>query len=260
MPQLSTYQNKYKFIRLERRQGILQIMLHKNGGPATWSYKTAGGLHEELGECFYQVGRDVENRVVILTGTGDHFLLPDDQGGLDSPGVSPLFWDRLYRESQDLTNNFLDIPTLVISAVNGPAYLHAELLCMSDIVIAADTAYFADYHVRAGAVPGDGSHIWWPILLGPNLGRQFLLTGMQISASEGKRLGFVAEVTPSALLLERAWAVAAELAAKPDLTIRYTRVAFTQHMKRRLHDDLGYGLMLEAMGSLHANRPNPESA
>jgi hypothetical protein len=32
--------------------------------------------------------------------------------------------------------------------------------------------------------------------------------------------------------------------------LRFTRVAMTQHIKRRVLDDLGYGLMLEGMGIL----------
>jgi hypothetical protein len=34
------------------------------------------------------------------------------------------------------------------------------------------------------------------------------------------------------------------------MMLRYTRVAFVQHIKRRMLDDLGYGLQLEAMGGL----------
>jgi enoyl-CoA hydratase/carnithine racemase len=97
-------------------------------------------------------------------------------------------------------------------------------------------------------VPGDGVHVWWPMLLGPNRGRHFLLTGAEIPAAEAMALGFVAEVVGHDRLLERAWEIALELASKPPLMLRYTRVALTQHIKRRLLDDLGYGLIMEGMG------------
>jgi enoyl-CoA hydratase/carnithine racemase len=254
MALFSSYESKYRFISLERREGILQLAIHRNGGPATWSY-LEGGLHDELGDCFYQVGHDPENRIVIFTGTGDRFLTEGEPAGLDAANVSPQFWDRLYREGKDLVNNLLGIEALIIGAVNGPALIHPELLTMSDIVIAADTASFADPHVAGGIVPGDGAHVWWPMLLGPNLGREFLLTGMKISAAEGKRLGFVSEVVPPAQLLPRAWAVAAEMASKPQIVLRYTRAALTHNIKRRMHDDLGFGLMLEGAASLDVNVP-----
>lgn len=51
------------------------------------------------------------------------------------------------------------------------------------LVIASDTATFQDApHFPNGIVPGDGVHIVWPLLLGPNRGRYFLLTGQRLSA------------------------------------------------------------------------------
>jgi len=98
-------------------------------------------------------------------------------------------------------------------------------------------------------VPGDGVHVWWQMLLGPNRGRHFLLTGAEIGAAEAKDLGIVAEVHPADRLLERAREIARELAAKPRMMTRYSRVALVQHIKRRMIDDLGYGLQLEAMAA-----------
>jgi len=200
-----------------------------------------------LGDAFYRIGRDSENRVVILTGTGDRFMT---DFGPSWPGSGPSAeeWDRIRREGRDLIMNLLDIEAPVIGAANGPAFLHAELLTMSDIVIASDTASFADKaHAAGGVVPGDGVHVWWPMLLGMNRARHFLLTGQEISAAEAKELGFVAEVVPSARLLPRAWEIAAELAARPTLMLRYTRIAFAQQIKRRMIDDLGYGLVMEGV-------------
>jgi enoyl-CoA hydratase/carnithine racemase len=250
MPAFSTYKDKYRFIKLKREDGILEMAIHRGGGIAQWSF-FHGGIHEELGEAFYQIGRDPENRVVIFTGTGDAFLTEYDFSEPDPEAGSSIFWDRIYKEGKDLLMNLLDIEVPVIGAVNGPAFIHAELLTLSDIVLASDTAIFADKaHAPAGVVPGDGVHIWWPMLLGPNRGRHFLLTGQEIAASEAQALGFVAEVVAKDQLLARAWEIARELVVKPPMMLRYTRVAFVQHIKRRMLDDLGYGLQLEAMGGL----------
>lgn len=150
--------------------------------------------------------------------------------------------------------NLLDIDVPIIAAVNGPVFIHSEIPTMSDIVLAADHASFADKaHAPGGVVPGDGVHIWWQMLLGPNQGRHFLLTGREISAQEGRELGFVAEVLPAHMLLERAREIAREMVTtRPRMMLRYTRVAFTQHIKRRMLDDLGYGLQLEAMAATAA--------
>ena len=253
MANFADYENKYRFVRFERSaEGVLELIIHCDGGVATWS-AWPGGLHDELGQAFYDVGRDSENRIVIIRGTGDTFLTEFDWSVPDPAVGSAVFWDRIYKEGKDLLMNLLDIEVPVIGVVNGPAFIHSEIPTMSDIVLAADHAIFADKaHVPGGTVAGDGVHVWWQMLLGPNRGRHFLLTGAEISAAEAKDLGFVAEVLPSDELLERARKIARDLAAKPRMMLRYTRIAFVQHIKRRMLDDLGYGLQLEAMAATAA--------
>lgn len=248
MPTLHTYSDRFKYIKLVRDDGILQVQLHSAGGPALLTAGD-GGIHAELGQAFYEIAHDAETHVMILTGTGDEFLMRTDTehtGPIDTQE-----WFRIFKEGKDLLQNLLDIEVPVIAAVNGPAWIHAELATLSDIVIASERATFADKaHAPVGVVPGDGVHVWWQMLLGPNRGRHFLLTGSEISAREALQLGFVAEVVEHERTLTRAWEIARELRAKPPLMLRYARAAMTQHIKRRLLDDLGYGLMLEGMGIL----------
>lgn len=260
MAKLETYQNNYRFIKLERDNGVLELTIHKDGGSAQWS-AFPGGLHDELGRSFYEIGRDPENRVVIITGAGDDFLTEIDWSEEDPDFGKPEFWDRLYKEGKDLLMNLLDIDVPVIGAVNGPAFIHAEIPTMSDIVIASDTAVFADKaHVPSYTVPGDGVHIWWQMLLGPNRGRHFLLTAAEIDAKEAKELGVVAEVVPQDQVLPRARELAKQVAQLPIGVLRGTRMSFVQHIKRRMIDDLGFGLQAEGMGVLaliQANQGKP---
>ena len=150
----------------------------------------------------------------------------------------------------------LEIP--VIAAVNGPATVHAELALLCDIVLAADHTVFQDApHYPSGLVPGDGVHVIWPMLLGPNRGRYFLLTGQRIDAAQALDLGVVSEVLAPEALLPRAHALAAKLARQPTTTLRYTRDAVVQPIRRALLDNLAYGLALEGLGA-HASWPAGE--
>ena len=156
--------------------------------------------------------------------------------------------------------NLLDIEVPIIAAVNGPALIHAELALLGDIILAADTAEFQDApHFKNGVVPGDGAHIIWPLLLGINRARYFLLTGQKLTAQEALDLGVINEILPHNQLLPRAWELAEELVKQPPLTLRYTRVILTFQLKRIMQDMLGYGLALEGMGVLDLSSTDSES-
>jgi 6-oxocamphor hydrolase len=245
MIKFDDYQKKYSHIRMERQDGILQITFHTEGGVLKWS----GPSHEQLGYAFADIARDHENKVVIMTGTGDAFCAEIDRQGFGR--FTPEIWDHVYKDGKHLLMNLLDIEVPVIAAVNGPALIHAEIAVLSDIVIASDNAEFQDApHFPNGLVPGDGVHIVWPLVLGVNRGRYFLLTGQKLSAREAQTLGVVSEVVPRERLLNRAREIAEEIVKRPTLATRYARVAITQQLKRAMLDNLGYGLALEGLGAL----------
>lgn len=246
MSTLNQYHEQFANIRFERRDGILQITLHTDGGALQWG-ALDGSIHTQLGEAFHKVGNDPDNRVVILTGSGDAFCAGMNIEEIPQEPTGKV-WPRLQREGRQMLMNLLDIEVPVIGAFNGPAYIHAELVALSDIVLASDTTEIADLaHFVHGVAPTDGVHVVWPMLLGPNRGRYFLLTGQRLSATEALNLGVVAEVLPAQRLLARAWELAAQLALQPTQVLHFTRIAFTQPIKRKMLDELGYGLALEGL-------------
>ena len=249
---LADYANKYTSITFARSNGVLTLTMHTRGGPAKWGMALTS-LHAELPNAFLDVARDPENKVVILTGTGDTFLTEFDREGMFHEPSQAAMWPRIVEEGVGLLNNLLAIPVPVIGAVNGPALIHAELLVLSDIVLAAEHAEFADLaHVPGKTVPGDGVHVIWPMLLGPNRGRYFLLTGERIGAAEAKTLGVVGEVLPAAELMARAQALGEQLAALPLPVLRYTRQVLVHDLRCRMMNGLASGLAHEALGSLTA--------
>ncbi|WP_022978483.1 enoyl-CoA hydratase/isomerase family protein [Nevskia ramosa] len=248
---LIDYQHRYSTAEVSRDDaGVLTVRMHSDGGPLIWG----AAPHAELGELFGAIAADRDNRVVILTGSGDAFikLPPGDGPGALARGEYPAeIWDRIIREGNRLLHNLLDIEVPMIAAVNGPVTVHSELAVLCDIVLAADSTYFQDApHFPGGLVPGDGVQVIWPLLLGPNRGRYFLLTGQKIAAEEARALGVVGEVLPTQELMPRAQALAVDLAGRNPILLRNTRHVLTRPLKRALADDLHGGLALEALASL----------
>ncbi len=243
------YEKIFRHAALRREDGILEVRLHTEDGPLIWG----DGPHEELGRVFTEVGRDPDNRVVIITGTGPEFIASMDTSWVGA--MTPQKWNRIFTHGSRLLMQLLDIEVPVIAAINGPAKIHAEIGLLGDIVVAEESTYLQDApHFKFGTVPGDGVHVIWPLLLGPNRGRSFLLTGERIGAAEAKRLGIVAEVVPDGQSLAAAWRWARTLARQPDVTLRYTRAALSHHLKQQLLGQLGYGLALEGL-TAHATWP-----
>ena len=251
MAKFDEYSTKYKTIRMERRDGILLMTLHTGGKELQW-----GALpHGELPQAFQNIADDKENRVVMITGTGSEFSGPKPPKG--PKYKRPIMdWDRTCTEGRALLLNMLNIEVPMISAVNGPAMRHSELPLLCDIVLASETALFEDSgHFENGLVPGDGVNIVYPMLMGLNRARYFLLTGQSIDAREAKELGLVNEVLAPDKLLPRAWELAERLVQHPTLHLKHTRMVMTEELRRKLQEHLGYSLILEAM----ANQELPEA-
>lgn len=250
MSKFPSYANAYANVKLTRSEdGVLEVAFHTNGGKLVFN----GHTHEEFTDLFHQIGEDPDNRVVILTGSGDAFMDSIAPDGFDF--FTPRGYDKIFREGRKILMNILDIDVPMIAALNGPVLLHSEYVLLCDIVLATPDTVFQDMpHKAFGIAPNDGIHLLWPEIIGSIRGRYFILTQQKIAADEAKQLGVVNEIVQPDQLLARARELAASIAAQRPLTTKYTRIGFTQRLRRVVDEGIGYGLALEGITAAEVAR------
>jgi enoyl-CoA hydratase/carnithine racemase len=217
MSRFDTYRDSFPNARLTRsKTGVMEVALHTDGGTLVFN----GHTHEQFVDLFHAIGSDLDNRVVILTGSGEAFMETISPEGFDF--FTPQGYDKIYREGKKVLMNVLDIEVPLIAAVNGPARLHSEYVLLADIVLATPSTVFQDKpHFEFGIVPGDGVHLLWQEVIGTIRGRYFILTRQELDAQTAQEWGAVNEIVPADKLLPRAREIAEGLAKLPPLTTPY---------------------------------------
>jgi enoyl-CoA hydratase/carnithine racemase len=223
--------------------GVLTLRFHTNGGPVTFT----GTTHSNFPRLLEDIAFDRDNKVLVITGTGDRFMTDIDGPSLGDL-TKPMASDVAYMEGRRIPQRLADLEMPIVAAVNGPASVHSEYVLIADIVIASDTAEFSDFpHLTFGINPGDGLQIVWEEVLGLNRARYYALTQGTFSAAEAKEWGAVAEVLPQNQVLSRAQELAEGLAAKPQLLTRYIAVTLRQRISRRMAEGTLVGMALEGL-------------
>lgn len=236
------YFHEYPTVRFERdADGVLVVSLHRDGGPLTFTARD----HEQLVDAFYDVARDRDNKVVILTGAGGHFMPAIDFpsfGDVSDPDV----WSKVHDEGTQILENLANIRVPMIWALEGKAHVHAEYGLLANVIVAGEGATFDDLpHFAGGIIPGDGVFTLWSYFVGPGRAQAMLLDPKPLTARSAHELGVVAEVVPDGQALARARELARAYLGRPEVTRRNTRIHFVQPIKERIVREVGYGLALE---------------
>ena len=246
------YSTAYPNVEVKRdANGVLELRMHTGDGPLLWGQNP----HGQLTNLYVDIAHDDDNKIIILTGTGDDFIsgmkasrieFARKSEGDDHYSGDPELFSLLHYQGKQLMQSILDIEVPMIAAVNGPVGTHSEQALLCDIVLASDTATFADaVHFAAGMIPGDGVHVIYHEAMGLNRARYFLLTGEEINAQQALEWGLVNEVMPAEKLLPRARELATKILEKPPMVVRLTRQILVHDLKKRMLDELSLGLALE---------------
>jgi enoyl-CoA hydratase/carnithine racemase len=127
----------------------------------------------------------------------------------------------------------------VIAAVNGPAIgAGFDFVSMCDLRIGSTNAQFGETFVNLGLMAGDGGAWFLRRVVGDQRAAELTLTGRIVKAEEARALGILLEVTEPHQLIPRAKELAAQIAAKPPLAVRYAKRTLRLAQQQGLEEHL----------------------
>ncbi|RVQ69671.1 enoyl-CoA hydratase/isomerase family protein [Croceicoccus ponticola] len=196
-------------------------------------------MREMFAKAFEGLAEHNTTRAVILTGSGGSFCAGMDVGEMGAHDIT--FSLTKIRRLHRIVRSIMNLRKPVIAAVDGHcvgAGWSFALAC--DLILASDTAKFAQIFGNIGLVPDAGA-VW---LLNQQIGtmraKELVYSGRLLGAEEAVSLGLALETVPSGDLLDRARVLAQSLASRPPLAIGMAKRQFT------LAQTTGFDSFLEA--------------
>lgn len=241
----------YEHLQVEARGRVLAVTLNR---PESLNAVNEQ-MHHSLERLFGDVATDDDVGCILVTGAGKAFCAGGDIKGMQAgtlTGLQGTGSGLVTTGALRLVRNLVAVPQPIVMAVNGDAIgLGATVALLGDIVLAADGARFGDPHVRVGLVAGDGGAVIWPLLVGLNRAKEYLMTGDLLPAVEAERIGLVNHVYPPDELLAAADRLAVRLAEGASHAIRWTKQAVNKVLSERTDLILDTSLALEALSAAH---------
>lgn len=176
---------------------------------------------DELRRTVLALKHDDGVRCVILTGAGEKaFVAGADINELAVQ--SPTTGRDLAMRGQHVLDLIEQMGKPVIAAINGYALGGGcELAMACTLRLASETAKIGQPEINLGIIPGYAGTQRLARLVGRGPALEILLTGDALGAQDAWRLGLVNRVVPAAELMTEARKLAAVLAAKAPVAVRY---------------------------------------
>ncbi len=174
--------------------------------------------------------------VVILCGKGRSFSAGNDLKAIQAGELAP----SPYFQAETL-QAIEALPQPVIAAVQGHCYTGSlELVLACDLLVAAESAKFADTHGKWAMSPTWGMSQRLPRRLGLLKARELMFSGRIVSGAEAAELGLANRCVPDDQLMDAAIEMAQEFLQNSWFTLRSDKWLINEGQKRTLEDGLKF--------------------
>lgn len=217
----------------EDRDGVAWLTLNRPESLNALSPSLFGELRQHID----QIANQTESvGCVVLQGAGRSFSAGNDikaiQAGERAP--SPHF----QAETLDAIEA---LPQPVIAAVHGHCYTGAlELVLACDLLVAAESARFADTHGKWSMTPTWGMSQRLPRRIGPIRAKELMFTGTPITGARAVEIGLANQCVPDDQLQATVQELAATVVANSWHTLRADKRLVNEGQRYTLVDGLAY--------------------
>lgn len=226
----------YKFIRYSVEQSVATLTLCRPEVLNSFNRSMAQDVQRALAH----IATDDAVRAVLLTGDGRGFCAGQDLAEATAGDVGSIdLGDIVKSNYAPMVSAIRQLEKPVVCAVNGVAAgAGANLAFACDIVIASEDASFIQSFTRIGLVPDTGGTFFLPRLVGLARATAMMFLADKIQAREALEYGMIYDVVPAAQLLDRATALARQLAAMPTRALGLTKRALNASFRNDLFSQL----------------------
>jgi len=216
------------------------ILRSDENGIATLTLNRPEALNALSPKLFVELRNHIENIAsqiesvgcVILRGEGKSFSAGNDLKAIQSGERAPS--PHYQAETLDMIEN---LPQPVIAEVQGHCYTGSlELALACDLLIASDSAKFADTHGKWGMVPVWGMSQRLTRRIGPIKAKEMMFTGKVVSGSEALGLGLANECVPEDFLKDRTLEIAHQIVQNSWHTLRSDKYLVNAGMSMSYED------------------------
>ncbi|WP_313805206.1 crotonase/enoyl-CoA hydratase family protein [Sphingobium sp.] len=248
------------FVQVEVDDGIAIFTLN---APQSRNALSDDGQYASIEAACRAAELDPRIRCVILTGAGKAFCAGGDIKAMlcriDDPALEAVDDRYHYKHGiHRIPRALFDLEVPLIAAVNGPAIgAGLDLACLCDIRIAGESARFAESFVKLGIIPGDGGAFLLQRIVGISKAAELTFTGRTIGPAEAQACGLVSEVTLDVGLMDRAKALARDIAQNPPQALRMAKRLLREAQTTRLESILELSASFQALAHAtkdHENR------
>lgn len=197
-----------------------------------------------LSELIKRFGEDLEVGSILITGAGNAFCAGYDVNGFGPAKAELTFEQRVANlriEQRMLNGTLVAIRKPTIAAIRGPAAgMGLALALACDIRVAAQSAILTTAFARIG-LSGDNGITWLLTrLAGVSRARELMLLSERIDARRAEEIGLVNRVVPDTDLWETAFALAASLAAGPQIAYGFIKDGLDHAVTSTFLESLDY--------------------